>query len=337
MEAEAEPETLLISRSPSPGKRKAEEVDQVVPSDLQLVPGGASQEAPQWALALQSNFSVLNQNLSQKLDRVLVQNEEMTDRVRHLEAKSDDDRVRLSKLEGELSALKQAIETGSRATSAPPSEPVSPPAWPRPPVMIPPPASLRDETDFSHLILGGWKLDTKRQIIEGDIQRFIQTFQPDGVTKTAVYGKRDRIGHVWLQPLPDQQARSRFYELLPRANKRMHATGGDPIWISPSKPLAVRERNKLLRQGLDRVLRVMKLDHADPAVELDWSKGLLWLKDVRVMALWDRALLAQDQKTISIRFSHGLSAPGSCFYNLEALSRIGNRNPQELEAEMRSE
>ena len=325
-------ETQLLPRPSSPKRKREEEQDLQLAVNDEFAPGDSP---PSWALALQRSLqqgmSRMSDSLTLRLDRVLGQNEELSERMTHLENKREEDKTRLEKLEDELKSLKHELHSEARARSDPPRD------IPRS-VMIPPPAVLRDVSDFSHLVLGGWPIDTRKQLIEADLQRFIDTFSLIGVTKTAVFGKRARVGHIWLQPLSDQAARERFYDLLPRANKQMTATGGDLIWISPSKPYAVRERNKLLRASYDRLLKTLGLSSENDSVELDWTIGVCWVGDSRLLALDDAALLAKEgQKTIAVTFSKDLHGPAKAFYNLSGVAAIAQRTEGDVEAILRSD
>ena len=190
------------------------------------------EEAPKWAIALHSS-------INGRLDKLLQAHEDLNVRMDHIEQKTAGDSERIHVLEGQVSELKRAVEeakqgaaSGNRAdarrSDAADTSPVRG-------VSIPPPTSLggRDETDFSHLIIGGWLTDTKRQVIESDLERFVSHMQVQDVSRTAAYGKRARVAHVHLRAVPTHEARSRFFELLPRINKKFSSTGGDVLGFLP--------------------------------------------------------------------------------------------------------
>ena len=155
-------------RDRSPKRRAPRQLEA---NDMPLVPLGGTdgeERAPRWALALQDQLGLMQDSMSSRLDRMIVVNEQLADRMSILEAKHTEDHARMDKIEKELSDLRAKMEHGGRSTISAPSEELpSPRVWR--PVEIPPPAILRDESDFNHLVLGGWQVDTRRQIIEADL------------------------------------------------------------------------------------------------------------------------------------------------------------------------
>ena len=330
----APPEQALAL--PSSPARKRPAVDDA--GDMQLdralvnVDDQPLECAPPWALALQAN-------ISNKLDRVLLQNDELGERVGHLEIKASEDRERIRTLEEQLKGLQKSVEGQSKPASSR-SEESGSPFEARAGVNIPPPSSLRDEADFNHIIVGGWPTDSRKQLIEQDMQALVDSFecfQTAGVSRLAVFGKRARVGHIFLRPMLDHQARARFFELLPVVNKKRQATGGDLIWISPSKPFAVRERNKLLRNGYDRLIKATGCNAESEDLELDWNMGVAWIQGSRVIALGQDALLVDAQRVTGVKFSAGLKVPGVCFYCLDNIVRVTGRTLADLEASLRTE
>ena len=324
--------TDLALRSGSPRKRPAQAEDAMVPSEEAMEPLDG---APAWAVALQ-------RNLGSQLDKVLHQSEELTTRVGHLEHRAMDDSARIQKLEEDMRLLKKAVESkeGNGACgSSPRSDPSTMFASPGPGVCIPPPSHLRDESDFNHLILGGWDQDTRRALIEEEVQLFIQNFKLADVTaRSYVVGKRAWTAHLLLKPLPDRDARSRFFDLLPVVNKKMQLKNGKALWISPSKPFAVREKGKLLRAGFERLLRAAGLGREDETVEMDWNMAVVWIQGGRVMALDAGSLLAErEQKVIAVRFAgQSLRLHGDCHFNLSVIAGKLGLDMGELEAKLRS-
>ena len=250
--------TDLALRSGSPRKRPAQAEDAMVPSEEAMEPLDG---APAWAVALQ-------RNLGSQLDKVLHQSEELTTRVGHLEHRAMDDSARIQKLEEDMRLLKKAVESkeGNGACgSSPRSDPSTMFASPGPGVCIPPPSHLRDESDFNHLILGGWDQDTRRALIEEEVQLFIQNFKLADVTaRSYVVGKRAWTAHhpeTLLKPLPDRDARSRFFDLLPVVNKKMQLKNGKALWISPFEAFCCASgrsgsRRRDSRDGLEHGCRL---------------------------------------------------------------------------------
>ena len=186
----ATPETQLVPKSP---KKRAASTEA---HDLQEEAGAEDQHMnhqlaaregeqlevapPPWVLSLQTNMT----NIMSKLDRVLVQNEDLSMRVGHLESRAGEDRERVHSLELKVQEIQKALDGAKSSASK--SEGSSGHG-----VAIPPPSSLvREEADFNHIVLGGWPQDTRKQIIEGHIQALIRQFDVPDVCRLAVNGKR---------------------------------------------------------------------------------------------------------------------------------------------------
>ena len=127
--------------------------------------------------------------------------------------------------------------------------------------------------------------------------------------------------------------------MLPVVKKRMHLRNSNALWVSPSKPFAVREKGKLLRAGFERLLRAAGLGHEDETVEVDWNMAVAWIQGGRVVALDAGSLLAEsEQKVIAVRFSgQSLRLHGDCRFNLSVLAgKLGGVDVGQLEAKLRS-
>ena len=116
-------------------------------------------------------------------------------------------------------------------------------------------------------MLGGWNRDTKRQLIESELDAFLQQHSIPDLNRSA---------HCYLKNLPEQGAKERFFTLLPQLNKKFKLSSGSLLWISPSKPLEVRMRNKVLGVAIQRLLRIFRMDINAGEVEIDWYQGVVW-------------------------------------------------------------
>ena len=211
-------------------KRAAASADQMLEailSDRDNNDADAPMEgAPAWAVAV-------NQGIMHRFSRLEDTHEVMGSRLASLEQSRSEERTRVKALEEKMEILQgQLGEMSKREQDAPrTSAPADP--WANYFSRVPPPVSLqapsgtsasqrahtRDEIDYSHLILGGWARDTKRQIVRAEVEEFVQRFQVPDCNRTAVYGKRCRVAHCYLKPLPAPQAKERFFRFLEAANK----------------------------------------------------------------------------------------------------------------------
>ena len=325
----ATPETLPLPSSPR--KRQAsQDPDHLL--DAMLV-DKLDDDAPKWAMTLHTS-------INSKLDKLISSNDDLTVRVDNLETKAVGDQSRISALEDQVQELKRALESRPRSAGASTASEgrQSDISDARPQsVSVPPPTSLLGETDFSHLVVGGWLLDTRRQVIEKDLNNFIAGMKIQNVDRTAVYSKRAKIAHIYLTPLSPSEARHRFFEMLPRINKKFPSSGGAALWVSPNKPCAVRQRNTLFGMALHRLLKATGTEADSPELDSDWTLGVVWVGDSRAMALECSNLLAGQSRVATIKFSAGLRVPGQCSFNLDFLSKLTGQTLQDLEAKLRTE
>ena len=324
---------------PNRGAKRAASADE----DLNKMLEEGEELAPAWAVAM--NAGIMN-----RFSRIEHATEEFGARLAMLEQKSVDDGVKVKAMEEQLQVMQKTIEELQKQPSVqgPPTDPWA--NFKR----VPPPANLNsistvstasvvggDETDFGHLILGGWAADTKRQVIEAEWSDFLKHFPLPDVTRTAVYGKRGRVAHCYLRHLDIQASRDRFFRLLPEVNKKFRLSSGEYLWISPNKPLSVRMRNKALSVGLHRLLKVCRMQADSDQVEVDWYQGLVWLCDRRMLALAERGLLAQPEEKlleICIRLdARDRAWDQKCYYNLTALGNLTRINAPDLEVALLSD
>ncbi|CAE7383615.1 Pfkfb3 [Symbiodinium natans] len=126
------------------------------------------------------------------------------------------------------------------------------------------------ETEHSHVVLGGWAQDTRRATIEQDALKVIGLF-PKGLSydRYVIFGQRASTCHISLHPLDSADAeRNRFYLAQNAAGRRVQATGGDLIWVSPSRSPERRARNKITRAFLEKLEQLTK--PAPPVRKWDW-------------------------------------------------------------------
>ena len=86
--------------------------------------------------------------------------------------------------------------------------------FPSPPSALKPDAN--DTTDYNHIVVGGWENDTPKKHIQDAITENLAHWdqaERAAVSKVVVYNQRARTGHVFLQSLPPDQARARFYAI----------------------------------------------------------------------------------------------------------------------------
>ena len=146
------------------------------------------------------------------------------------------------------------------------------------------------------------------------------------------------MAHVYIKPLPAAAAaaaaaaKERFFKLLLQINKVHRLRCGTLLWVSPSKLLEIRRRNKCFGSGLSRLLRVTKLTTESDHVEIDWNSGVAWLHDRRVLALEARDLLLKtDERCADARVKVDVFEY-MCRHNIAALHTITGTSLPDPEA-----
>ena len=159
------------------------------------------------------------------------------------------------------------------------------------------------------MVLGGWPKDSARRTIEEDSWEVLRRMTEITVQKLAVYGKRASTSHAYLPPLPPSEARTRFYELQKKYEKIITPTGGVPLWLSPSRPLEIRMKNKATRYAWRKLQSVCDMKEANPTQitsdDVDWSRQIVWLKERRVLAPSVHQLNIQPHERYTTITYHG--------------------------------
>jgi hypothetical protein len=154
--------------------------------------------------------------------------------------------------------------------------------------------------------------------------------------KVVVYGQRAKTAHVYLDHVDKQQSKERFYALQRDHGKQVLATNGEPIWLSPSRPLAQRQRNKVTRKALDKIAPLLPPGREPP--ETNWSKQIVWIEDTRVVAPTEATLLPRmGDKTL---LSSTRDDSGETFryaVNVSALARVTGKDEGAVEVHLLSD
>lgn len=191
------------------------------------------------------------------------------------------------------------------------------------------------DTDYSHLVVGGWKFDTPRKVITSDLQRLIGTFSAEvsnQVERSIVYGTRAQVAHIFLKPLEHDSASERFYAIQAEYSKKLVISSGEHAWISPSRTPARRLKNKTTRQAGETISCLWDAGQA-PELEIGWQKQIIWLGDVRAAAANKSDLVAhRDHRIFARKF--GDEADTQFWFNVSILAQISKRTDAEAEIKM---
>ena len=263
-------------------------------------------------------------------------------RLRVLERKPVQSDPRIDRIELQLQALQQQMQQGPSSHAVGLHERHQANSQSPAHEHRVPPAVHDSEVDFNHLILGGWKEDTRKAVIERETGVFTGTWSAEDsaiISRVEVYGKRHQICHLYLSHLPFQQAKSRFFDLRQKYNEKHPCSSGQMIWMSASKTLARRFRDKATRTSLQRLT---SLCDGNPDLinnlDTDWSKQIIWLRDVRVAAGVQKDLRADPEHRV-IHRRDGLDGEDhiTFHYNISLLSKEVGKTAADVEASLQSD
>ena len=275
---------------------------QVIPFKSPSLDLAVAPDVPAWVHQLQLQ---LQNHMTTEIDRVTANSAVLQEEIDGPKALRTSDATRISNLEKKVDELVrlQANPEPTRSTS--PKARDDPWAGKRLGVSIPPPVSLAGsyrsngfgaspsaDTDWSHLILGGWDVDTSKRVVEKDVEAFLGEFKITGLQRHAVFGPRTRVAHRFLQNAPESTAKSRFFEMLPRINKVFKLSNNSLMWISPSKSVEKRAMNRNTSKAVEKIHRLCPQPCTD--IETDWKTGIIWLRGKRVATASCRDLFSEN-------------------------------------------
>ena len=137
--------------------------------------------------------------------------------------------------------------------------------------------------DWNHLVIGGWGVDTRRDTIHAEATQLLEKMQAsDKVVEVIVYGKRSSTCHVFLQPLPEPDARQQILSWQAQfKDKFVLPSSGKPAWLTAHKSTQLRFKNRITKQALHLVQTLLG-QGSTKQVDCDWARQLIWVDDCRV-------------------------------------------------------
>ena len=250
---------------------------------------------------------------------------------------------RVDRLVEQMEGIQRQLQSGHPAASRayqhePPGDAADPPPGLRNYMGVP----QGQDKNFSHLVLGGWPLDTPRGVLDADAWSFIRTWQvadAEQVDKVVVYGRRAQVAHVLLKTMPYEEAKERYYRLREAYNEKYQCQPGDLLWLSPSKPLAARLRNKATKAARDKLELLCGGNQvAKDSVDTDWGKQIVWLRDTRVAAGNAASLLAATGSRVVVRRWRAEQGEDMLFhFNVSAIASILESPEGEVETNLQTD
>ena len=197
--------------------------------------------------------------------------------------------------------------------------------------------SHTDDTDFNHIIVGGWPEDSKRKLVETETWAIVKRFEASVLVESVlVYGSRAHISHIYLAPLPLLQAKQRFYRLQEKHSKVVESkANGNLLWLSPKRTAARRAQNRGIRQVLGRLQSVLCID--DPELlESEEGRELIWYNDRRIAAPSLESLRAkQADKIVCIAISDG-DERRHYYVNASVVATVAGKDLGQIEAALQT-
>ena len=320
------------SRSPSPSKRRRDvthvpeqhhEGESADVTLARLLERHAAQQPP-WALALSNSLTEQVSKLSESVSGLHT-------RLTESERKGGEQIANLQEQLDEMREEVRSLQNRGHQRTEPTSAAGSDRAPPLPPRATGPVrrsfgqhAMDQNEVDYNHMVLGGWARDTIRRTIESETWVLLGQMSEIRPDKVVIYGKRASTSHVYLPALPTEEAKARFYELQTKYDKTVACSSGDKIWLSPSRSVERRLRNRATRFAWERISTVCALSAqhlAAPGIDdVDWNRQVIWLGERRVLAPTQALLFLQSDDrhtTVDYRDDSGITT--RFFINLSLL------------------
>ena len=199
-------------------------------------------------------------------------------------------------------------------------------------------SSMASDTDYNHVVVGGWDFDTPKRIIVDDMDRLMRSFQDlhtACVERSVVYGPCAQVGHIYLKPLSQDYAADRFYLFQELYSNKIQIGGGSLMWLSPSRTAARRSMNKNTRRASDFLLSLLSTE-PKPEIEVGWSKQGIWLSRRRVAAKVASSLMAGSSDKVISRAFDGDAETTRFYFNLSALQALSGVAVPEIEIKLQS-
>ena len=192
------------------------------------------------------------------------------------------------------------------------------------------------DTDFCHIVVGGWGFDTPKRVIQTDLDRLLQTFDDETrscLHRQVIYGQRAQTAHLYMSHLEHALAADRFYQIQQAYSRKISTTDGSAIWLGPSRTLDRRLKNKATRQAKDAMDTLWRANAA-PDFEIGWAKQIIWLEDCRVCASTKESLYAKPDHRIITRTLGDKKDPQRFFFNLTTLGQKANLSDADAEVRL---
>ena len=190
------------------------------------------------------------------------------------------------------------------------------------------------DTDYDHVVLGGWDFDSPRRIILQDLEALLQNIpEPfhSYIERTVVYGQRAQVGHFYLRECanPDDSA-DRFYRMQELFSNKTRNSSGSPIWWAPSRTPARRLKNRATRKAREAILGVWSTE-PKPEPEIGWNKQIIWVDSKHVASISVASLYAQPSDKVIARSFEEDGEVRRFHFNVSVLKGLTGTSEAEIE------
>ncbi|CAE7831901.1 unnamed protein product [Symbiodinium sp. CCMP2592] len=191
------------------------------------------------------------------------------------------------------------------------------------------------QTDYNHVIVGGWEDGTKRDVILKATSTAIEQHHPPlEVDSLQVYGKRGSICHMYLKPSQAQTAYERYQSIRSQIHDKIpiDANGHGKMWFTASKPKAVRMRNRRTMLAKSKLEQFLTQISSQLELDVEWSKGLIWLGNKRIAADTTHTLSASNGQYVIAMSTDPTQAEMVFHFNLTNISNMTGEEQCRIEA-----
>ena len=191
------------------------------------------------------------------------------------------------------------------------------------------------QTDYNHIIVGGWEDGTKRDVILKATNTAVQQHHPPlEVDSLQVYGKRGSICHMFLKPPQTQTAYERYQSIRSQIHDKIpiDTDGHGNMWFTASKPKAVRMRNRRTMLAKSKLEQFLTQISSQLELDVEWSKGLIWLGNKRIAADTAHTLSASNGQHVIAMSTDPTQAEMVFHFNLTNISNMTGEEQSRIEA-----
>ena len=139
---------------------------------------------------------------------------------------------------------------------------------------------------------------------------------------------------MYLKKEEHRSAYDRYQSIRDQLREKfpVDAQSAVKMWFAASKPKAVRMRNRCIMQANIRLQQFLAQISSQVELEVEWSKGLIWLGNKRVAADDPLVLGASDGQYVISLSTDPMQANVMIHFNLTHISNMTGEEQRKIEA-----